>query len=125
MIRKRLTNDFFEDEFFKPGTIEGTMNKEFLAKLQRLRTSVGVSFKITSGFRTKAQNEAVKGGKNSQHLIGNAVDLSHKEWNGYTKRTFLAAALAQGFSVGIYKTHFHIDNRPGLHVVWLGDNLLD
>lgn len=125
MTRKKLTDDFFEDEFYSPDTMTGTMNKDFMLKLQRLRTAVGVRFKITSGFRTAAQNEKVKGAKDSQHLTGNAADLSHADWNGYTKRKFLSAALSLNLSVGIYKKHFHVDDRTGLHTVWIGDNVLD
>lgn len=125
MIRKKLTDDFFEDEFYSPDTMTGAMNKDFMLKLQRLRTTVGVRFKITSGFRTVAQNNKVNGAKDSRHLTGNAVDISHVDWNGYTKRQFVTAALAQGLSVGIYKTHFHVDNREGLHVLWVGTNVKD
>lgn len=125
MIRKKLTSDFYEDEFYSSDTMTAEMNKEFMIKLQRLRTAVGVKFKISSGYRSIAQNKKVKGASDSQHLVGNAADISHAEWNGYTRRQFVTAALAQGLSVGIYKTHFHVDNREGLHVLWVGTNVKD
>ena len=34
-----------------------------------------VHFAVTSAFRTKEQNDACNGSKNSQHLTGDAVDL--------------------------------------------------
>lgn len=34
-----------------------------------------VKFTVTSAFRTDSENEACGGSKNSQHLIGDAVDL--------------------------------------------------
>lgn len=34
-----------------------------------------VHFTVTSAFRTKEQNDACNGSKNSQHLTGDAIDL--------------------------------------------------
>lgn len=34
-----------------------------------------VHFSVTSAFRTKEQNDACNGSKNSQHLTGDAIDL--------------------------------------------------
>lgn len=34
-----------------------------------------VHFAVTSAFRTKEQNDACRGVKNSQHLTGDAIDL--------------------------------------------------
>lgn len=34
-----------------------------------------IHFSVTSAFRTKAQNDACNGSKNSQHLTGDAIDL--------------------------------------------------
>lgn len=125
MDREKLTSDFYADEFYSPDINAGVMNPNFMAKLQKLRTSVGVGFKITSGFRTKEQNDKVHGAKDSRHLIGGAADIRHVEWNGYTRRKFVMMALNQGFSVGIYQAHFHVDDRQGLGTLWIGDNVLD
>ena len=35
-----------------------------------------IKFSVTSAFRTESENEACGGVKNSQHLTGDAVDLS-------------------------------------------------
>ena len=34
-----------------------------------------IHFTVTSAFRTKEQNDACNGSKNSQHLTGDAIDL--------------------------------------------------
>ena len=34
-----------------------------------------IHFAVTSAFRTKEQNDACKGSKNSQHLTGDAIDI--------------------------------------------------
>ena len=36
---------------------------------------MNIHFVVTSAFRTKEQNDACNGSKNSQHLTGDAVDL--------------------------------------------------
>lgn len=44
--------------------------------LQPLRDKLGKPIRITSGYRCKVLNKAVKGATNSEHLYGRAVDIS-------------------------------------------------
>jgi uncharacterized protein YcbK (DUF882 family) len=119
MIRKKLSTDFFEDEFYSPDTRAAKMNPEFIYRLQRLRTVVGVAFTISSGFRTPEYNAIIGGAGDSQHLHGTAVDVDHQAWDGATKFKFIAAASAMGFCIGIYAKHFHIDYRSTTRVLWI------
>ena len=50
------------------------MNPELMNFIEWLLRR-NVHFAVTSAFRTKEQNDACKGSKNSQHLTGDAVDL--------------------------------------------------
>jgi uncharacterized protein YcbK (DUF882 family) len=50
------------------------MNRALLYFLDDL-LQLNFHFTITSALRTKAQNEAAGGSSNSQHLIGEAIDL--------------------------------------------------
>lgn len=50
------------------------MNRALLYFLDDL-LQLNFHFTITSAFRTKAQNKAAGGAPNSQHLIGEAIDL--------------------------------------------------
>ena len=50
------------------------MNRALLYFLDDL-LQLNFHFTITSALRTKAQNEAAGGASNSQHLIGEAIDL--------------------------------------------------
>jgi uncharacterized protein YcbK (DUF882 family) len=119
MNRKKLSTDFFEDEFWSPDTKTAKMQAEFIYKLQKIRTIVGVPFVITSGYRSPEYN-AIKGGaSSSMHLIGQAVDIDHTNWDGATKHKFISAASVLGFSIGIYPKHFHIDNRMTTRVLWI------
>lgn len=75
-------------------------------RLQVIRDLLGKPIKITSGYRTKAHNEAVGGKPNSQHLYGCAADILIdgmppravqeylKNWNG---------------GLGSYATFTHVD----------------
>lgn len=50
------------------------MNPELMCFIEWLLRR-NVHFAVTSAFRTKEQNDACKGSKNSQHLTGDAIDL--------------------------------------------------
>ena len=54
------------------------MNLELMKFIEWLLLR-NVHFVVTSAFRTKEQNDACKGSKNSQHLSGDAVDLKPLE----------------------------------------------
>ena len=48
--------------------------------LQPIRDMVGLPMNISSGYRCKALNDAIKGAKNSEHLKGMACDFTIKGW---------------------------------------------
>ena len=50
------------------------MNSELMNFVEWLLRR-NIHFAVTSAFRTKEQNDACKGAKNSQHLTGDAIDL--------------------------------------------------
>ena len=50
------------------------MNPELMKFIEWLFRR-NIRFVVTSAFRTKEQNDACNGSKNSQHLTGDAVDL--------------------------------------------------
>lgn len=50
------------------------MNPELMSFIEWLLRR-NIHFAVTSAFRTKEQNDACNGSKNSQHLTGDAVDL--------------------------------------------------
>lgn len=63
-------------EFQMPETGEVLLNLDLLVQLQALRDLVAQPFTITSGYRTVEHNAAVGGVENSQHLVGEAVDVT-------------------------------------------------
>jgi len=55
----------------------GGMNQRLFDVLDAIREDVGVPVTILSGYRCPIQNEVCKGVKNSQHLLGNAADITY------------------------------------------------
>jgi uncharacterized protein YcbK (DUF882 family) len=123
MNRKKLTADFYEDEFWSPDKNFAKMEPEFMLKLQKLRTTVGVTFTISSGYRTPEFNARIGGAPESFHPKGMAADIEHIGWDGATKLKFLGTAIAMGFSIGVYRKHFHVDSRTGTKVLWIGKDV--
>lgn len=101
---------FNESEFLMDGqNVFHQMNPAFLVLLDECRHIAGVSFKITSCFRSKAKNKAVGGAPNSMHIFGRAVDVVAND--GPTRMKIVRAALSLGLTVGIMENAVHIDNR--------------
>lgn len=78
--------------------------------LERLRSKVGRSLPITSGFRCEAHNRAIGGKRFSQHVHGTAVDIAVP--NKHQALRIARAAVEFGFGgVGLYETFVHLDLR--------------
>ncbi|GAB2779732.1 D-Ala-D-Ala carboxypeptidase family metallohydrolase [Streptomyces daliensis] len=84
-------------------------------KLEALRHALGdQSIRVTSGFRSKACNDAVGGAPSSRHLYGDAADLGS---GPHSLCTLAKQARAHGFN-GIlgpgypgHDDHTHVDHR--------------
>lgn len=93
---------------------------------QIIRDWVGEPVYINSSYRTAAHNAAVGGGTASQHLTGNALDLSFKTeaakqivLDDFAQKGLLYQKLKfngiRGF--GLYDNFVHIDSRPTVDAV--------
>ena len=84
----KLSNNFSLDEFTASVTadklgIQNKPNPEQVANIRRLvfqvlqpaRDMLGKSITVSSGFRSRALNTAIKGSATSQHCFGEAADL--------------------------------------------------
>lgn len=56
-----------------------SLNRLAIEILDPVRVHYGKPISVTSGFRSAALNAAVKGAKNSQHMKGEAADITSKE----------------------------------------------
>ena len=116
---------FFKIEEFdspdKPGSAKDNMNMYLIERLDQAREMAGVPFKITSGFRSKEYHEDLKKrgyktSENSQHLVGNAADISTPD--SMTRYKVLNALILAGFkSIGIGRSFIHVDTRSH-GVIW-------
>ena len=108
---------FKEDEFHMAGApVFDKMQPEFLALLDECRERAGVSFKITSSYRTPEHNKRVGGAPNSMHVQGMAVDIACNQ--GQARWLIVKAAMELGLSVGIMERAIHLDNRDGKPVMF-------
>ena len=49
---------------------------ELLKRVAALEKELGIEFRMTSGYRSKEHNAAVKGSPNSAHCVGKAIDVA-------------------------------------------------
>jgi uncharacterized protein YcbK (DUF882 family) len=116
----KLTNNFSKSEFESkcgrqmPQSVLDNI-KKVAESLQVLRDELKRPISITSGYRSPEHNAKVKGAKNSQHILGTAVDIKVE---GMTPIQVAAAIeklikekkMPQG-GIGIYRSWVHYDLR--------------
>jgi len=104
-----LSANFSKWEFMcKCGCGEGDMDPDLLLWLQDARSIADVPFHINSGYRCKAHNISLGGERDSDHLYGNAADISAK--TSHKKFVIVTALLDAGFTrMKLYPGHIHVD----------------
>ena len=116
--RMKLTNNFWLKEF---NCNDGTQMplsvfyrlQKVAIQLQVLRDYLSSSITVNSGYRSPEYNKRIGGVANSQHILGNAADITVK---GYTpKNVYLAiehlinkGEMLQG-GLGLYNNFVHYD----------------
>lgn len=88
------------------------MNPELIKFIEWLLFQ-NVHFTVTSAFRTKEQNDACNGSKNSQHLTGDAIDLKPV---GFSVDDFILKIKASTFKFDQlikYRTFVHVSFARG------------
>lgn len=126
-MRKRATEhlspNFTRDEFAcRCGCGFDKVSPELVAALQLLRSKLNRPITISSGCRCKKYNASaqVGGSKNSQHLLGTAVDIVVEGLT--TTRVAQVAETIPAFAnggIGVYSTWVHLDVRHG-RARWFG-----
>lgn len=119
MTDLKFPSGFKVEEFTcRCGCKRAEMDQTFLNRLGMLRVSYGMPMIITSAFRCNNYNMKLKNAsKNSQHLVGKAVDISVVEAEKRYK--LIACAIQVGFSVGIDGAFCHLDSRDGPKLLFL------
>jgi len=95
-------------KYFKDSEIAG-LHPELVELLDKTRELAGIPFVITSGFRTKEENDKLPDAvPDSAHLDGLAADI--KCLDGASRWKIVTAALQAGFKrIGIGKNFVHLD----------------
>ena len=90
------------------------MEVEMLQLAEAIRDSIGRPLRVNSSWRSPEANEAARGSKNSQHLLGRAIDfhIDDQEMGDEIER---AAFVNGAKAVGRYNTFIHIDIRLNPH----------
>jgi hypothetical protein len=89
----------------------------------------GLTLPVTSAARTPQQNAAAGGAQNSQHLDGNALDISLKGMSDDQKQSvvsrFLSDPRVGGFGYYPETDSIHIDTRSGGRMAWGADQTVN
>lgn len=105
----QFTKHFNSKEFECPKAQEHKISKDLVERLEKLREAYGDSIKITSGYRTPEHNAEVGGVKNSQHVLGEASDLTCSDLD---KLYELCITIFNAVGDGRNHGHFiHVDVR--------------
>jgi len=101
------------------GHTDSRVKPQVVAGLEQISQAVGYRLTITSAYRSPEYNKKVGGAKNSQHVQGNAVDISQSGLTQEQRSALLSAAVDAGFTAfGVYNTFTHVDIRGGALVAW-------
>ena len=89
--------------------------KELADNLEVLRSHVGSSISITSGYRSPAHNAKIGGTKNSAHVKGKAADIKVSGLSPLNVFNAIEALIRSGKmkegGLGLYGTWVHYDIR--------------
>ena len=82
-------------------------------QLQKVRDFLGKPININSGYRSPAHNKSIGGVSNSQHVLGNASDITVKGMSPEEVKQVLEGLIDTGEilqgGIGIYNSFVHYD----------------
>ena len=117
--------EYFKDSEFKcPCCIDETgvqIAQYVRSACNDIRSYLNKPLYISSGIRCIKRNTVIGGSKTSQHLTGNAVDISTENLDSRDLYKLVEKAMELNLRIGVYQRHVHIDwavNRA--KIFWLG-----
>lgn len=107
---------FKPQEFASKGNGQVKIHSKVVQGLDNVRAEMSIPIRITSGYRDPKHNKRVGGATNSQHVLGNAVDINLHGMDDTQKTQLMVSLMKQGFtSFGSYTRSpnmLHTDIRP-------------
>lgn len=116
-----LSEHFSRGELACPCCGNLSLDRDFLQRIEMIRSSFGRAMHINSAYRCPKHNRAVGGKAQSAHLDGLAIDVRCEA--SIERYELLRAAIECGAEgIGIYPQFIHIDfkKRAIGRPVWLG-----
>lgn len=95
---------------------DSNLEPELVAAIDSASTNLTFGLNVVSGYRTREQNEAAGGASQSQHIHGNAIDISIKGMSDAQKSALVTSLAEAGAKrIGIYSgnTGLHVDMAEG------------
>ena len=107
----QLTKNFKVGEFHSRQYSQIFIEQELIQKLQTLRTHIGASIEINSGYRTQEHNTSVGGSSNSAHLWGCAADIHTPKMRSPELAKVLQELFGREIAIGLHtaENYCHID----------------
>ncbi len=95
------------------------LEKQTSDMFNELEQRWGEQLEVKWAWRDKKLNDLIDGARQSQHLHGKALDITHNGWSQAKMKKFVRLAYEVGFrGFGIGQTMIHIDSRDKLGA-WL------
>lgn len=92
------------------------LSPQALEAFRALEQAYGQGFNVTSAYRSPEHNAAVGGAKHSEHMNGNAFDISVAGLSQAEQIALIGLARQAGFGgVGVYNGSLHFDVGPTRH----------
>lgn len=90
---------------------EDKVNPELVSRTKASFAALGIdTVRVTSGLRTRDDNDRVGGVGGSQHLDGNAMDIDVNGYSTERKQQLISTLSANGVTgIGVYNGHIHVD----------------
>lgn len=120
-VREKLSENFFKDEFACPCCGVADIDPRLVLKLQALRSALGRSLVINSGYRCQKHNDKIPhSSKNSSHIKGFAVDVAC--FNSPDRYELIALCVNLFSRIGVYSgwVHLDVDDTKPQNMMWLG-----
>jgi len=76
LLRSATASNRYPEQYNPPAKVIDNLKALCVHVLQPLRDFIGQPIRVSSGYRCPALNRAIRGANNSQHIYGQAADIS-------------------------------------------------